>query len=66
MIAAFIGLYPFVSTEFFSSMPKFAKAWQYLPLAIAGLFLAVKGIYDMLERTLMMSRKPVVVAKENL
>ena len=66
MIAAFIGLYPFVSTEFFSSMPKFAKAWQYLPLAIAGLFLAVKGIYDMLERTLIMSRKPVVVAKENL
>ncbi len=61
MIAAFIGLYPFVSTEFFSSMPKFAKVWQYLPLAISGAFLAIKSVYDMIERTLAMSNK---MAKE--
>lgn len=66
MVAAFIGLYPFVSTEFFSSMPKFAKAWQYLPMAIAGAFLAIKGIFDIIERILTISQKPLVVAKETL
>ncbi len=64
MIVAFVGLYPYISTEYFSSMPKFAKAWQYLPMAITGAFLAIKALYDIIERILKISHKTVVVAKE--
>jgi len=66
MIAAFMGLYPYVSTEFFSSMPKFAKAWQYLPMAIAGAFLAIKGVFDIIDRVITISQGTLVVAKETL
>jgi TRAP-type C4-dicarboxylate transport system permease small subunit len=52
MVAAFIGLFPFVSTEHFSSMPKFSKVWQYLPLAIAGGFMALRARYSLLEHIL--------------
>jgi TRAP-type C4-dicarboxylate transport system permease small subunit len=50
MIAAFVGLYPYVRTDFFSSMPKLPKLWEYLPMAIAGGFLVLKSIYDLLEK----------------
>ncbi|WP_320128233.1 TRAP transporter small permease [uncultured Sphaerochaeta sp.] len=50
MIISFVGLYPFISTEFFSSMPHFAKVWQYLPLAIVGVFLCLKSVYEILEK----------------
>lgn len=63
MIMAFIGLYPYVSTEYFSSMPKFAKAWQYLPMAIAGGYLAIKATYDLFDRLLMISEETAIVAK---
>jgi TRAP-type C4-dicarboxylate transport system permease small subunit len=50
MIVSFVGLYPYVSTEYFSSMPHFAKVWQYLPLAITGGFLSIKSVYEILEK----------------
>ena len=50
MIAAFIGLYPYVHTDFFSSMPKLPKSWEYLPMALAGGFLVLKSFYDLLEK----------------
>lgn len=62
MVVAFAGLYPYVSTEFYSSMPKFAKAWQYLPMAIAGVYLTIKAIYDIVERLLSRSD---LLAKES-
>lgn len=46
MVVAFIGLYPFVITEYYSSMPSFSKMWQFLPLAICGAFIAVKALYN--------------------
>ena len=52
MVTAFIGLYPFVSTDHFSSMPKISKVWLYLPLAIAGGFMALKALYNLMERIL--------------
>ncbi len=50
MIVAFWGLYPYVSTEYYSSMPTFAKLWQYVPMAITGGFLCIKSIYDLVEK----------------
>lgn len=50
MVIAFIGLYPFVSTDHFSSMPKISKVWQYWPLAIAGGFMALRSLYSLLEK----------------
>ena len=66
MIVAFVGLYPFVSTEFFSSMPKFAKVWQYLPMAIAGGFFVVKSIYDLIEHIQTLVKEPSLVVKESV
>lgn len=50
MVIAFIGLYPFVSTEYYSSMPHFAKVWQYVPMVVTGSFLAVKSLFDLLAK----------------
>jgi TRAP-type C4-dicarboxylate transport system permease small subunit len=50
MIIAFIGLFPFVSTEYFSSMPKFSKVWHYLPLAFSGGFMVLKSVYSIMEK----------------
>jgi TRAP-type C4-dicarboxylate transport system permease small subunit len=52
MVVAFIGLYPFVSTDHFSSMPKISKVWLYLPLAIAGVFIVLKALYNLMEKIL--------------
>jgi TRAP-type C4-dicarboxylate transport system permease small subunit len=50
MAIAFIGLFPFVSTEYFSSMPKFSKVWHYLPLALCGGFMVLKSVYGIIEK----------------
>jgi TRAP-type C4-dicarboxylate transport system permease small subunit len=50
MVIAFIGLFPFVSTEYFSSMPKFSRVWHYLPLAISGGFMVLKSVYGIIEK----------------
>jgi TRAP-type C4-dicarboxylate transport system permease small subunit len=56
MVAAFMGLYPFVSTDHFSSMPKISKVWQYLPLAIAGVFIVLKALYNLMEKILAVNK----------
>jgi TRAP-type C4-dicarboxylate transport system permease small subunit len=50
MVIAFIGLFPFVSTEYFSSMPKFSRVWHYLPLALSGGFVVLKSVYSIIEK----------------
>lgn len=50
MVLAFKGLYPFISTEYYSSMPTFAKLWQYVPMAITGGFLCIKSLYELMEK----------------
>jgi len=66
MVVAFVGLYPFVSTEYFSSMPKFAKVWQYLPMAVAGGFLVIKSIFDLVERVQTLVKVSGMVEKESV
>lgn len=51
MVIAFIGLYPFVSTEYYSSMPSFPKVWQYFPMAITGVFLCIKSVYEVVAKS---------------
>ena len=52
MVIAFIGLYPFFHNMYFSAMPKFSRIWQHFPLAISGAFIALKGVYNIIERRL--------------
>jgi TRAP-type C4-dicarboxylate transport system permease small subunit len=60
MVIAFIGLFPFVSTEYFSSMPKFSKVWHYLPLALCGGFMVLKSVYGIIEKfRSLLKRTPV-------
>jgi TRAP-type C4-dicarboxylate transport system permease small subunit len=51
MVVAFIGLFPFVSTEYFSSMPKFSRVWQYLSLAVCGGFMVLKSMYSLIKKS---------------
>jgi TRAP-type C4-dicarboxylate transport system permease small subunit len=50
MILAFTGLYPFFKNLYFSSLPKFSKIWQQYPLVISGAFIALKALYNIIER----------------
>jgi TRAP-type C4-dicarboxylate transport system permease small subunit len=50
MILAFTGLYPFFKNLYFSSLPKFSKIWQHYPLVISGAFIALKALYNIIER----------------
>jgi len=45
----YLSLYPFVSTTYYSSMPNISKGWQYLPLLICGLFIALKSINNLIK-----------------
>ncbi|MFQ9701342.1 MAG: TRAP transporter small permease subunit [Enterocloster clostridioformis] len=42
MIVAYAGMYKINSTSHFSTMQFLSKAWHFLPMAIAGGFIAVK------------------------
>ena len=52
MIVAYVGLYPFVSTSYFSTMTFLSKAWHFLPMAIVGGFIAIKTVYQLLDKTI--------------
>lgn len=52
MVIAFVNIYPFVITEFYSSMPKFSKMWQFLPLAVSGVYLALKALYNIIDKAI--------------
>ena len=52
MLVSFIGLFPFITTEHFSSMPEISKVWQYFPLAFAGGFISLKAVYSLAEKIL--------------
>lgn len=64
MIVAYRALYPVASTSFFSSMPFLAKSWHFLPMALAGGFLILKSVYDLLELAVG-KRKTVPVSENN-
>jgi TRAP-type C4-dicarboxylate transport system permease small subunit len=52
MLVSFAGLFPFVTTERFSSMPEISKVWQYFPLCFAGGFISLKAAYSLAEKIL--------------
>ena len=58
MVIAFITQYPFVSTRFYSTF-KFQLPYtvQYFPMALAGVFMAIKTVEQIVERILMLAGK---------
>ena len=50
MIVAYKGMYKINSTSYFSTMQFLSKAWHFLPMAIAGGFIVVKTVYQVLDR----------------
>ena len=50
MIVAYKDMYKINSTSYFSTMQFLSKAWHLLPMAIAGGFIVVKTVYQVLDR----------------
>jgi TRAP-type C4-dicarboxylate transport system permease small subunit len=50
MIVAYCGMYKFNSTSYFSTMQFLSKAWHFLPMAIAGGYLVLCSIYQLLDQ----------------
>ena len=48
MVIAYADMYPVLATSKFSTMQWLPKTWHYLPCAITGAYMALYGIYDML------------------
>lgn len=58
MVVAYRSQYPFVSTRFYSTFAaKIPYTVQYIPMAIAGAFIAVKALWEILDWILRMSKK---------
>ena len=58
MVVAFIAQYPFVSTRFYATFTfQLPYTVQYVPMAIAGLYIAVKTVEQLVERVLMLTGK---------
>lgn len=58
MVVAFIAQYPFVSTRFYSTFQfQLPYTVQYFPMAVAGVFMALKTVEQMIERILMLAGK---------
>ncbi|MCR4706863.1 MAG: TRAP transporter small permease [Clostridiales bacterium] len=52
MIIAYVGMYPINKTSYFSTMQWLSKAWHFLPMAIAGGFIVVKTVWQVLDRVM--------------
>ena len=50
MIVAYIGMYQFSSTSYFSTMQFLSKAWHFLPMAIAGGYMIIESIFQLLDQ----------------
>ena len=58
MVVAFIAQYPFVSTRFYSTFQfQLPYTVQYFPMAVAGVFMALKTLEQIVERILMLCCK---------
>ena len=57
MIIAYVGMYPINKTSHFSTMQWLSKAWHFLPMAIAGGFIVVKTVWQLLDRFLTLAGK---------
>ena len=50
MIIAYIGMYPINKTSYFSTMQWLSKAWHFLPMAIAGAYIAFRTIIQVYDK----------------
>ena len=57
MIIAYVGMYPINKTSYFSTMQWLSKAWHFLPMAIAGGFISLKTVWQLLDWLLSLKRK---------
>ena len=57
MIIAFIGLYPIISTRFYVTMRFLPFTMHFLPMAIAGGFLVLKSVEELLTKTFRLTRE---------
>lgn len=58
MVVAFFAQYPYVSTRFYATFTfPLPYTIQYIPMAIAGVFMAVKTVEQIVERVLMLTGK---------
>ena len=58
MVVAFVAQYPFVSTRFYSTFQfQLPYTVQYFPMAVAGVFMALKTLEQIVERILMLCGK---------
>ena len=51
MIIAFYQMYPFISTRFYSTMRFLPFTMHYLPMAIAGGFMILKSVEELITKT---------------
>ena len=51
---AYINIYPYVSTRYFSTIQWLPYSFHYLPMAIAGAFMAIKTVYQLIDKTMCM------------
>ncbi|MBP1556532.1 MAG: TRAP transporter small permease [Oscillospiraceae bacterium] len=54
MVIAYINIYPYVSTRYFSTIQWLPYSFHYLPMAIAGAFMAIKTVYQLIDKTMCM------------
>ena len=50
MIVAYKGMYPITKTSYFSTMQWLSKAWHFLPMAIAGAYIAFRTIIQVYDK----------------
>ncbi len=51
MVLSYINLYPFISTRYFSTIQFLPYSFQFLPMALAGGFMVLKTIYQLIEKS---------------
>lgn len=56
MIVAFVAQYPYVNTRYYSTFAlQIPYTIQYLPMAIAGAYMALKSVEQLVERVMMLT-----------
>lgn len=50
MVLSYINLYPFISTRYFSTIQFLPYSFQFFPMALAGGFIVLKTVYQLLEK----------------
>ena len=63
MVVAFFAQYPYVSTRFYATIPWLPYTIQYIPMAIAGVYIALHTVYQLLERIVALKNGAVFTQK---